>query len=133
MRAGIFVISYGDAPSLYMVRVLVPVSAGFTAPYLRADRHLRRYDSNLITSMDDFTPLSAWGRDLAITTAGKATIVLTGEPETAVYPEDNTRRPWQGYRDAYLMDMNRAVGMYVLGLMTEKRAAKLDEYVARPG
>lgn len=47
MKPGTFVISYGDAPSLRMVRVVRVVrdDGSFTAPYIRADKHLRRYDN----------------------------------------------------------------------------------------
>ncbi len=58
---GQFVISFGDAPSLRMVRVIRPCGAGVSAPYLRDDRDLRRYDNLPITHPEDFTPLSAWG------------------------------------------------------------------------
>lgn len=44
----------------------------------------------------DFTPLSAWGRSVGLMAGGSARIVMTGEPETATYPEDGARRPWQG-------------------------------------
>lgn len=100
MQPGTFLISYGDAPSLRMVRVVREVhpDGSFLAPYIRADVHLRRFDSIVIqpSGIADFTPLSAWGRIVGLLPGGIAGIVRTGEPETATYPEDGARRPWQG-------------------------------------
>lgn len=118
MQPGLFVISYGDAPSLRMVRVVREVRAdgSFTAPYIRADEHLRRFDNLLIQPKGaaDFTPLSAWGRSVGLLPGGSAGIVRTGDPETATYPEDGARRPWQG-NDADEIGVDPRVGGFMRG------------------
>lgn len=100
MQPGDFLISYGDAPSLRMARVVREVRAdgSFVAPYIRADKHLRRFDNIVIkpSGASDFTPMRAWGRTVGLLPGGSAGIIRTGDPETATYPEDGARRPWQG-------------------------------------
>lgn len=118
MQPGMFVISYGDAPSLRMVRVvrLVRDDGYFSAPYIRADEHLRRFDNLMMPSLnaEDFTPLSAWGRSVGLMPGGSARIVKTGEPETATYPEDGARRPWQG-DDLEEIGLDPRVGSFLRG------------------
>ena len=118
MTPGTFLISYGDAPSLRMVRVVRAVGAdgSFTAPYIRADDHLRRFDNLMIppSGASDFTPLSAWGRSVGLLPGGSAGIVQTGEPVTATYPEDGTRRPWQG-DDTDEIGVDPRVGSFMRG------------------
>ena len=121
--AGTFVIALGDAPSLRMVRVLRPCGTGLSAPYLRDDPVLRRFASLLITHPEDVTPLSAWGRDIALVSGGDAVIIRTGEPETATYPEDGARRPWQAQGEPTRMPVDQRVGSYVRGLLVGRKRA----------
>jgi hypothetical protein len=118
---GTFVIAYGDSPSLSMVRVVRPCGSGLTAPYIRHDRHLRRYDDLPITHPEDFTPLAAWGRDVALVSGGDAVIAMTGEPETATYPEDGARRYWQGQDEINRMIVDPRIGDYVRGLLVSRK------------
>lgn len=122
LNLGTFVIAYGDAPSLRMVRVLRPCGDGMSAPYLRHDSCLRRFDNLPVSHPGDLTPLSAWGRTVALVSGGDAVIVETGEPETAVYPEDGARRYWQGQGDPRRMMVDPRVGNYVRGLLVNNRA-----------
>jgi hypothetical protein len=126
---GTFVISYGDAPSLRMVRVVRPCGDGFSAPYLRDDRDLRRYDNVLISHPEDYTPLSAWGRDIALVSGGDAVIIETGEPETATYPEDGARRHWQGQGERNRMMVDPRVGAFVRGMLVNRQAAKQAQQI----
>lgn len=121
LAPGTFVIAYGDAPSLRMVRVVRPCGEGVSAPYLRACRHLRRYDNLPVTHPEDLTPLSAWGRTVALVRGGDAVIVETGEPETATYPEDGARRHWQGQGESNRMQVDHRVGHYVRGLLARNK------------
>jgi hypothetical protein len=125
MTPGTFLISYGDAPSLRMVRVVRDVRAdgSFTAPYIRADWHLRRFDSLVMptNAVEDFTPLSAWGRSVGLMPGGSARIVKTGEPEIATYPEDGARRPWQG-DDLDEIGLDPRVGNFMRGNVRAKSA-----------
>lgn len=118
MKPGTFVISYGDAPSLRMVRVVRAVldDGSFIAPYIRADQHLRRFDDLMMppSGAEDFTPLGAWGRSVGLMPGGAARIVNTGKPETATYPEDGARRPWQG-DDLDEIGLDPKVGRFLRG------------------
>lgn len=124
MQPGTFLISYGDAPSLRMVRVVRAVRAdgSFTAPYIRADDHLRRFDNLDIppNGAADFTPLSAWGRSVGLMPGGAAGIVRTGEPETATYPEDGAKRPWQG-DDTDEIGLDPKVGSFMRSIAARNR------------
>ncbi len=120
---GTFVISSSDAPSLRMVRVIRPCGYGVSAPYLRYGPDLRQYDNCSIKHPEDFTPLSAWGRDIALV-SGDAVIIETGEPETATYPEDGARRYWQGQGECNRMIVDPRVGAFVRGMLVNRRDAK---------
>lgn len=116
-------ISYGDAPSLRMVRVVRASwpDGSFTAPYIRANKHLRRFDNLVIppAGAGDFTPLSAWGRSVGLLPGGAAAIVRTGAPETATYPEDGARRPWQG-DDTDKIGVDPWVGSFMRGQVSAR-------------
>jgi hypothetical protein len=124
MTPGTFVISYGDAPSLRMVRVVRAVrdDGTFTAPYIRADQHLRRFDNLDIppNGTKDFTPLSAWGRSVGLMPGGSARIVKTGEAETATYPEDGARRLWQD-NDLDEIGLDPRIGNFMRGNAARNR------------
>lgn len=124
MKPGTFLISYGDAPSLRMVRIVRAVrdDGSFTAPYIRADEHLRRFDDLVIqpSGAQDFTPLSAWGRSVGLMPGGSARIVRTGEPETATYPEDGARRSWQG-DDLDETELDPRIGSFMRGNAARNR------------
>lgn len=122
LSVGTFVIAFGDAPSLRMLRVVKPCGGGLSAPYLRAERSLRRYDNLPIMHPEDFTPLAAWGREIALLSGGVAMIAGTGEPDTATYPEDGAKRHWQGY-DAERMIIDPRIGDYVRGVLVGRNRA----------
>jgi hypothetical protein len=127
LAAGTFVIAFGDAPSLRMVRVIRPCGSGLSAPYLRAERSLRRYDNLSITHWEDFTPLAAWGREIALLSGGVCLIAKTGEPETATYPEDGTKRHWQGRDASERMIIDPRIGDYVRGVLVGRNRATAQQ------